>query len=112
MCCSARKRGFTLIEMVIVVVVLAILLAMAIPNFLKSRENTRARSCIANLHQILSAKEQLTAEKKLKTGDSVAWSDLTPNYIKVQPKCPAGAVYNIQPIGTNPTCLAAGHELP
>jgi prepilin-type N-terminal cleavage/methylation domain-containing protein len=102
-----RRGGFTLIEIMIVVLIISVLLAIAIPNFMRARETSRAKSCCANLRQIETGKEQNAMDNKLSDGDDVT-GDLWPDYIKQEPTCPAGGGYTVEVIGTNATCDYAG----
>lgn len=112
---TARK-GFTLVEIMIVVLIIGILLAIAVPNFIKARENSRQKSCIANLKQIESAKEQWAMDKKAGNGDTPGDTDLfgTDKYIKVKPACPSGGSYDLKSMADRPVCdkTADGHVLP
>ena len=51
------KKGFTLVEIMIVVAIIAILAAVAIPNFLKYRADARSQSCVSNMQQLKTAAE-------------------------------------------------------
>jgi competence protein ComGC len=95
----------------IVVLIIGILLAIAVPNFIKARETSRTKSCIANLRQIDAGKEQFAMDAKLGNGDAVAQGDLEPDYIKSWPECPSGGTYTINAVGTDPVCTEAGHTL-
>lgn len=108
---SNRVRGFTLIEIMVVVLILAILLAIALPAFNKARETTRSKACIKNLREIDDAKDQYTMENKLTTGANVEISDLVSNYLKSMPVCPSGGTYTCNPVGVRPQCSIPGHEL-
>ena len=106
-----RKGGFTLIEIMIVVLIIGILLAIAIPNFMKARETSKTKSCLSNLRQIETAKEQWAMEQAVAGTPTPA--DLLA-YIKAMPKCPsAGTDYTINPMATRPTCTSGNitHDL-
>jgi prepilin-type N-terminal cleavage/methylation domain-containing protein len=107
-----RNLGFTLVEMMIVVLVILALLTIAWPNWMKARESARQRACISNLRQIETAKEHWAIECKKSAGDPVLNSDLVPAYIKQWPSCPSGGTYDPNPVGTDPTCTEPNHELP
>lgn len=122
-------KGFTLVEIMIVVAIIGIIIAIAVPAFLRARENARGQACQENLSKIDGAKEQYALEFRISNGESLAndWQDLLQpagagagqGYLKSEPKCPSGGTYTIQPIGTAPECSeydAASpfikHELP
>jgi prepilin-type N-terminal cleavage/methylation domain-containing protein len=115
------RRGFTLIEIMIVVLIIAVLLAIAIPNFMKARDTSRAKACVANMRQIDTAKMQWAMDEKKVGTDTPAMVgalddhlSLVPTYIKAEPKCPSGnAAYADSSVDTNPVCpnLPADHVL-
>jgi prepilin-type N-terminal cleavage/methylation domain-containing protein len=109
----ARRRGFTLLEILIVVAVLGILVGMAFPNFLKSRSNAQKQICIENLSQIESAKQIWGVESAKKEGDPATDADLfgPSRYMKQKPSCPAGGTYDLTTIGANAACTIPGHSL-
>jgi len=111
------ERGFTLIEIMIVVLIIGILLAIAVPNFVKARETSRAKACVSNLKQIDSAKEQWAMDTKAGDGDpGPAMGDIAGAglYIKAEPECPSGGDYiaGIGNIGTDPTCSLGATTTP
>ena len=93
---TKKAIGFTLVEIMIVVLIIGILLAIAIPNFVGAREASRAKACVGNLKQIDSATQQWCMDNKKNnsnygTGPVIA-TDLVGSsaYIRVTPSCPSG----------------------
>ena len=119
---NIRQTGFSLVEIMVVVCIIGLLAAVAIPNFVKTRATSQANACINNLRQIDSAANEFAYEKHLGAGSTINFpSDLTP-YIKLNtsgsiPGCPASGTYSEPTVGTNPICslgttVTPSHVLP
>ena len=116
---TSRKSGFTLVEIMIVVAIIGLLAAIAIPNFVRARTQSQKNACINNLRQIDGAAQQLALENKLAATATVTTAALVP-YLKAAPVCPAAgtagtfATSYSPSLSTNSTCLidSANHVLP
>ena len=131
------KKGFTLVEIMIVVAIIGLLAAIAIPSFMKARTTSQKNACINNLRQIESGKDQYAVEKGGTNGMLIGteaadgvWTVLVGNatgYIKAFPACPASAStlvkglatrsaadYWANAIGISPSCKVdiVEHKLP
>jgi prepilin-type N-terminal cleavage/methylation domain-containing protein len=103
-----RSRGFTLVEVLIVVAILGILLAIAVPAFTNARNGARAKGCQYNLKQIYSAKERWAMDKNKSPDDVPVQADLTPYYTHNVPICPAGGEYTLGRLQDIPICSIGG----
>lgn len=126
-----------MVEIMIVVAIIGLLAAIAIPSFMRARTTSQANACINNLRQIEAAKDQYALEAGLSNFATVDFSNIGPGadatrggFIKAWPNCPGSTNstnpkseanteldYTINPIGSNAVCIGLGgatpaHELP
>lgn len=95
----------------IVVAIIGLLAAVAIPNLMKARETAQINACIANLGNIEGAAQLWAVEKRKPSNAQVTMDEIAP-YLKGGkiPDCPAGGTYSVESLKSPPTCSIEGHS--
>ena len=115
---TSRKAGVTLVEIMIVVAIIGLLAAIAIPNFVRARNTSQTNACINNLRQIDGALQQYALENKTLTVPAAGTLEpyLGKGTAGSWPTCPTDSSAYVLPanFAASPTCAnaALGHVVP
>lgn len=88
-----RKKAFTLVEIMIVILIIGLLLAIAVPQFISARENAQQKSCWSNQQKLEAAKHMWIMDTGQASSSGPSMADLVPAYLKTVPECPTHGVY-------------------
>lgn len=115
----SRKDGYTLVEIMIVVGIVAVIMAIAIPNYLKTGRVSAKAICISNLKQIDGAIEQWALDQSVQAGALPTDAQESEIYAYIKdgrPRCPSNGAYTIYQVGVKPQVRCSregeGHKLP
>lgn len=105
------NKGFTLVEIMIVVAIIGILIAIAVPGFLKARENSRQKACWENMQKIDGSVQQYILDNNVADQDTAVTGGLSiddlvgeAEYMRFSPVCPSGGTYTLQTTGFAVNC--------
>jgi prepilin-type N-terminal cleavage/methylation domain-containing protein len=105
-----RPGGFTLLELITAITIMALLAMIAFPTYVHARANSERTACLNNLRQIDEAKQEWGLENNQPGGATPGASDLAP-YLRnhLLPSCPSAGVYTIGSLSVSPACNIARH---
>jgi len=113
---NKKISGITIVKWIGLCLLIGLLFAAAIPNFIKPRMHYSENACVNNLRQIETAKEKWAAANG-KTDGAIVTEDNIKSYLKLNlnenfPGCPSGGKYSVGKIGENPTCSLGTTVMP
>jgi len=109
----SRKSGFTVIELLVLITMIALLVSIAVPAHSRQLVRTRTKVCVANLNRLEGAKIAWAKQSAKIVGEACVMSDIVGagKYLREQPVCPSGGAYTLGAVGVKPTCSIPGHVI-
>ena len=90
-----NKKGFTLVEIMIVVAIIALLAAIAVPSFINARTKSMQSSCYNNMRLLDGAMQQYALDNSNTVATAMTQLVGTNGYIKDTPVCKGGGTYTL-----------------
>ncbi|OIO37947.1 MAG: hypothetical protein AUJ72_03520 [Candidatus Omnitrophica bacterium CG1_02_46_14] len=112
---TKNSKGFTLVEIMIVVAIIGLLAAIAVPNFVQARTTARKNACINNLRLISAAKDQAALENGWAETSVLTKTEVSA-YMKqsIWPVCPSTPSttdnYTVNAVSVNPVCALSASD--
>jgi prepilin-type N-terminal cleavage/methylation domain-containing protein len=104
------NRGFTLVEIMIVVAIIGLLSVIAIQNFNMARKNTQKTTCYKNLKNIDGVKKTYAINERKEGSEEVSLQDLK-SHLSRRPVCPGGGEYSLGTVDEKTTCSHHGNVI-
>ena len=109
------RHPWDFVEILIVVAIIGMLASIAVPSYVRARDQAQSKACINTLRQIDGAAQTWALENKKTSLAAYTLSDVKP-YIKLDsqnniPTCPAGGTYTTTIVSNSPTCNISGHAM-
>ena len=110
---ASGRAGFTLVEIMIVVAIIGLLAAIAIPNFIRAKENAQRTACNSNLKNLAGVKAIWALENKRANTDTPTDAEIfgPTLYMSAKPECPTSGTYSLNQVDAKPTCTVPTHTL-
>lgn len=103
-----RRRAFTLVEIMIVVLIIGVILTIAVPSWIRIREKSQKTACQDNMRVIRDAKVQWGMDNNMGQSAVPTEADLAPTHIKKFPTCPGSGAFTIGSLDTDVECSEHG----
>ena len=108
---ARNRKGFTLVELLVVVLILATLMAVALPLYLSSVADSSKKTCRANMQSIANAAQAWKVKNRAADFTGLTMTALTPDLGAV-PTCPDGGSYTIATTGSVPDDTGSSKPIP
>lgn len=107
---TMSRRGFTLVEILIVILIIGMILSIAVPAWMGIRQKSRITACAENRRVINDAKQQWALDKGMSSVSTPVQTDLVNEFLKSMPKCPEGGTYTFDSVNSPANCSIHGSD--